>query len=99
MAPENNPRPPRWYATAFRILLVTFIVTLLCFAVILFLAIFGTVIHATLHGASPDMRVAYRHIALPLGAAAGIIIFLLVTIMEVRHHRQAKTLAAIERLS
>jgi hypothetical protein len=45
------------------------------------------------------MRVAYRHIALPLGAAAGIIIFLLVTIMEVRHHRQAKTLAAIERLS
>jgi len=79
--------------------LVTFIGTLLCFAVSLLLAILGTVIVAALRGVHPDMRIAYRHIALPMALVAGSIIFVLGLVMEIRHYRQTKTLSAIERLS
>jgi hypothetical protein len=93
------PRSPRWYAIPFRVLLATLVGTLLCFAVTLLFAILGTVIMAKLQGIHPDMRIAYRHIALPVAAVAGIIIFALSLLMEIRHYRQTKALAAIERLS
>jgi hypothetical protein len=102
MAPAPPPAPasraPRWYAIPVRVGLMTFIGTLLCFAVSLLLAIFGTVLVAALRGVHPDMRVAYRHIALPMALVAGSIIFVLALVMEIRHYRQAKTLSAIERL-
>jgi hypothetical protein len=78
--------------------LVTFIGTLLCFAVSLLLAILGTVLVGALRGMHPDMRIAYRQIALPVALVAGSIIFVLALAMEIRHYRQAKTLSAIERL-
>jgi uncharacterized BrkB/YihY/UPF0761 family membrane protein len=93
------PRTPRWYAIPFRVLLATLIGTLLCFAVTLLFAILGTVITAKLQGVHPDMRIAYRYIALPVAAVAGTIIFALSLLMEIRHYRQTKALAAIERLS
>jgi hypothetical protein len=40
-------RPPRWYAIPVRVLLVTFIGTLISFAISLLLGIVGTVIGAT----------------------------------------------------
>jgi hypothetical protein len=91
-------RAPRWYAIPVRVGLVTFIGTLLCFAVSLLFAILGTVIVAALRGVHPDMRIAYRHIALPMALVAGSIILVLALVMEVRHYRQAKTLSAIEKL-
>jgi hypothetical protein len=57
------------------------------------------VIVAAMHGAHPDMRVAYRHVALPAALVAGSIVFVLVLILEIRHYRQGKTLSAIERMS
>jgi len=90
---------PRWYGIPLRVLLVTFIGTLLCFAVSLLLAIFGTIIVSALRGLHPDMRIAYRFIALPTALVAGAIIFVLSVSMEVRHYRQAKTLSNIERVS
>jgi hypothetical protein len=98
MATGPSVRSPRWYGIPVRVLLVTFIGTLLCFAVSLLLAIFGTVIVAALRGVHPDMRIAYRHIALPMALAAGSIIFVLALVIEIRHYRQAKTLSAIEGL-
>jgi TRAP-type C4-dicarboxylate transport system permease small subunit len=92
-------RSPRWYAIPFRVLLATFIGTLLCFAVTLLFAILGTVITAKLRSIHPDLRTAYRYIAAPVAAAAGAIIFVLSLVMEIRHYRQAKALAAIERIS
>ena len=93
------PHSPRWYAIPFRVLLATFIGTLLCFAVTLLFAILGTVITARLRGIHPDIRIAYRYIALPVAAVAGSIIFVLALVMEIRHHRQTKALATIERIS
>jgi hypothetical protein len=81
-----------------RVCLVTFIGTLLCFAVSLLLGIAGIVIVSTLRGVHPDMRIAYRLVALPVALVAGSIVFVLALVMEIRHYRQSKTLSAIERL-
>ena len=99
MTQNSTSHAPHWYGVPVRILLVTFIGTLLCFAVSLLLAIIGTVAVSRLRGVHPDMTVAYRHIALPMALVAGSIIFALTLVMEVRHHRQIKTLSAIERIS
>jgi hypothetical protein len=94
-----RPRPPRWYAIPVRVVLLTFIGTLLSFAVSLLLGIVGTVIMSAVRHVHPDMTVAYRHIALPAALVAGSIIFLIASAMEIRHYRQSKTLAAIARIS
>jgi len=94
-----TPHPPRWYAIPVRVLLVTFIGTLISFAVSLLLGILGTVIVSALRHVKPNMTVAYRMIALPAAVVAGSIIFVLALTMEIRHYRQSKTLAAIERVS
>jgi hypothetical protein len=96
---RQNPRPPRWYTIPVRVLLVTFIGTLLSFAVSLLLGIIGTVIVSAVRRVNPNMTVAYRLIALPTAVVAGGIIFVLALIMEIRHYRQSKTLAAIARVS
>jgi hypothetical protein len=90
---------PAWYRVPLRVLLLTFIGTLICFAVGLLLAIVGMVIVSAVRGVHPDMRIAYRLIALPIALAAGGIIFVLAVVMEFRHYRQTKTLSAIERMS
>jgi len=95
-----NPRSrsPHWYGVPVRVALLTLIGTLLCFAVILLLSILGTVIVAALRGVHPDMRVAYRMIALPAAVVAGSVIFVLSSVMEIRHYRQSRTLSAIEKM-
>lgn len=92
-------RPPRWYLIPIRVVLVTFIVTLLSFAVSLLLGILGTLLSAKLRGISPDMTFAYRHVALPVAAVVVAIVFVSAVFMEVRHYRQARALAQIERAS
>ena len=95
---NRRSRSPHWYGVPARIALLTFIGTLLCFAVILLLAILGTVIVAALRGVHPDMRIAYRMIALPAAIVSGTIIFVLASVMEIRNYRQNKTLSAIEKM-
>jgi hypothetical protein len=98
MSAARAPRSPHWYGIPVRVGLVTFLGTLLCFAVSLLFAILGTVITAALRSVHPDMRIAYRHIALPMALVAGAIIFVLALTMEIRHYRQNRTLSAIERM-
>lgn len=87
---------PRWYVIPLRVLLLTFLLTLLAFAVGLLLGILGIVIGATLRGFHPNMTAAYRHIALPIALAVGAVALLVTTVLEVRNYRQARTLAQIE---
>jgi hypothetical protein len=96
---EIPARKPRWYMIPVRVLLVTFVVTLLSFAVSLLLGIGGTVLGAKLRGVHPDMTFAYRHIALPAAAMVAAIVLVSASFMEVRHYRQARTLDRIERAS
>jgi len=91
--------PPRWYLIPARVLLVTFLLTLLSFAVSLLLGIAGTVILSHMRGVHPDMTLAYRHVALPTAVSVAVIVFLAATVMEIRNYRQAKALAGIARAS
>ncbi len=88
---------PRWYLIPVRVLLVTFVVTLLSFAVSLLLGISGVVFAASLKHAHPNMALAYRYVALPTAGMVAAIVLVSASFMEVRHYRQAKTLDAIER--
>jgi len=90
---------PRWYLIPVRVLLVTFLLTLLVFAVSLLLGILGLVIAARFRGFHPNMTTAYRHIALPLAATAAVVVSIAATVIEIRHYRQNKALAEIERIS
>lgn len=99
MPPEARSRPQRWYLIPLRVLLVTFIVTLLSFAVSLLLGIGGVVLAARLREAHPNMALAYRFVALPVAGTVAAIVLVSSTFMEVRHYRQTKTLEGIERAS
>lgn len=99
MVADQAFHSPRWYGIPVRVLLVTFIGTLTCFAVSLLLAILGTVMVSAIRGIHPDMRIAYRSIALPMALVGGAIILVLSCVMEIRHYRQVKTLSTIERVS
>jgi hypothetical protein len=78
---------------------VTFIGTLIAFAVSLLLGILGTVIVSALRHVHTNMTIAYRLVALPAAVVAGSIIFVLALTMEIRHYRQSRTLSRIERMS
>jgi hypothetical protein len=90
---------PRRHLIPVRVLLVTFLLTLLCFAVSLLLGILGVVIAARLRGLHPNMSIAYRYIALPTAAAGGAFALISTSVMEIRRYRQTKALAEIERIS
>ena len=78
---------------------MTFLFTLLSFAVALLLSILGTVVYSQVKHVAPDMRFAYRHIAFPFAITAGAIVMVLLVGMEIRNYRQRKTLDGIERVS
>ncbi len=90
---------PGWIGIPARVALVTFLLTLLSFAVALLLSIIGTVAYAQVKHVAPNLTFAYRHIAFPFAIAVGAIVLVLSLGMEIRHYRQRKTLAGIERVS
>jgi hypothetical protein len=87
---------PVWYLIPARVLLVTIILTLLSFAVSLFLGILGTLVGAGLRGIHPNMTFAYRHVALPVASVAAAVVFVSAVIMEVKHYRRARVLDQME---
>lgn len=90
---------PRWVMIPLRVFIVTFLLTVLSFAVSLFLAIIGLVIAGERAGTKPHMPIAYRQVALPFAMAMALLVLIVATVVEIRRYRQAKALAAIERAS
>lgn len=80
-----------------RILLITIMLTLLSFAVSLFLGIVGMVLGGVVRGAHPNMAFAYRHVALPVAAIAAAFVLIAAAFMEIRHYRHARVLDHIEK--
>jgi hypothetical protein len=89
----------RWLWIPVRVLLLTFLSTLLAFAVSLLLGIASVIALAELHHEHPNMTLAYRDFALPVAIVAGIVALISFVFIEVRRYRQLRTLAAIERSS
>jgi hypothetical protein len=90
---------PRWIGIPARVFLMTFLLTLLSFAIALLLGILGTVVYSQVKHVAPNLTFAYRHIAFPFAITAGAIVLVLSLVMEIRHYRQRKTLDGIERVS
>jgi hypothetical protein len=89
MSPGKTPPSLfRWLLIPARVLLVSFLLALLAFAVCLFLGIVGLVIAAGLRGAHPNMTVAYRDFAFPVAVFAGGAALVAAVVMEFRHHRR-----------
>ena len=79
----------RWLLIPVRVLLVTFLLTLLSFAVGLFLGIAGLLISAAVRGIHPNMTMAYRDFAFPAAVVAAGIALLGAIVIEVRYqHRK-----------
>lgn len=97
--PESTLGRPRWIGIPLRVLLATVVVTLLAFAVSLLLSILGTVIYSQVKHVAPNMPYAYRYIAFPFAITVGVIVLAASLMMEIRHYRQRKALAGIERAS
>ncbi len=95
--PQTTSERPRWIGIPVRVLLTTVVVTLLAFAVSLLLSILGTVVYSQVKHVAPNMPYAYRYIAFPFAITVGVIVLALSFSMELRHYRQRKTLAGIER--
>jgi len=90
---------PRWIGVPVRVFAMTFLFTLLSFAVALLLSIMGTVVYSQVKHVAPNLMFAYRHIAFPFAITAGAIVLVLSLVMEIRHYRQRRTLEGIERVS
>jgi len=90
---------PRWYFIPLRVVLMTFLLTLLTFAVSLFIGIVGTVIFSWLRGGSANVTLAYRHVALPSAAVGAGIALVVMVIIEIRRYRQNRTLSQIAHAS
>jgi hypothetical protein len=91
----SAPRAPaaklRWFWIPLRVLLVTFLLTLLAFAACLLLGIIGLVISAWLRGVHPNMAIAYRQFAFPAAAIAAVIALIVAIAIEIRYARTKQT--------
>jgi hypothetical protein len=96
---ENTSSNGRWIGIPARAFVMTFLFTLLSFAVALLLSILGTVVYSQIKHVAPNLTFAYRHIAFPFAITVGAIVLVLSLGMEIRNYRQRKTLAGIERVS
>jgi uncharacterized membrane protein YbhN (UPF0104 family) len=98
MANPDSPRPG-WVGVPARVFAVTFLFTLLSFAVALLLSILGTIVYSQVEHVAPNLPFAYRHIAFPFAIAVGAIVLIVMLVTEIRNYRQRKALDAIERAS
>ena len=89
----------RWIGIPVRAFAMTFLFTLLSFAVALLLSIMGTVVYSQVKHVAPNLTFAYRHIAFPFAITVGAIVLVVSFGMEVRNYRQRKALEGIERAS
>lgn len=99
--PSAKPQPssPHWYFIPVRVILVTFLLGLMSFAISLLLGIIGIVISSRARGIHPDMAHAYRHVALPVAITVVGVAAIVLTVLEIRTYRETKTLAEIARAS
>ena len=88
-----------WIGIPARVFAMTFLFTLLSFAIALLLSILGTVVYSQVKHVAPNLSFAYRHIAFPFASTAGAIVLALSLGMEIRNYRQRKALDGIERAS
>jgi amino acid transporter len=75
------------FTSTVRVLFTTLIFTAGAMGLGLLLGIISMVTYGLLAGVQPDMRNAYRHVAIPLAITIGCVAFLGALVLEVRANR------------
>jgi hypothetical protein len=75
-----------------RIVMITFGITGISFAVSLFVGILCMAFMGAFRGHLPDMRLAYRMFALPIAIMVGTLAFAVMCVVEFREYFKAKAL-------
>jgi uncharacterized membrane protein len=75
-----------------RVIMITFGITGISFAVSLLVGILCMAMMGVFRGHLPDMRLAYRMFALPVAVMVGIVALVVASTVEVRHYFRAKRL-------
>jgi len=81
-------RKPQLLGVFFRALLITFVLTLLAFAVTLLLAIIGLSLFGLVAGRRPDLANAYRYGAFPTAILVAVTVLVTALITEFKRYRQ-----------
>lgn len=81
-------RKPPLAGVFFRALLITFVLTLLAFAVTLLLAIIGLSLFGMVAGRRPDLADAYRYGAFPMAVLVAAVVLISAFITEFKRYRQ-----------
>jgi hypothetical protein len=89
MCPQATPQRLRWFWIPLRVLLLTFLLALLSFAVCLLLGIVGLTINSAVRGVHPDLTLAYRAVAFPAAVIGGLIALVVVIVVESRGNEAA----------
>jgi TRAP-type C4-dicarboxylate transport system permease small subunit len=92
--PKSESKP-RWIGIPVRALGITFLFTLLSFAVALLLSILGTIVYSQVKHIAPDLPFAYRHIAFPFAITVGATVLIVSFVLEIRNYQKRR--AATER--
>jgi amino acid transporter len=88
MSPPAQPgKLARLFGSAVRVLFTTLIFTAGGMGLGLLLGIIGMVTYGLVAGVQPDMRNAYRHVAIPLAITIGCIVLVGAVVLEVRARR------------
>jgi hypothetical protein len=93
--PKSKSSRLGWAGIPVRAFMITFLFTLLSFAIALLLSILGTIVYSQVRHVPPDLAFAYRHIAFPFAIIVGSTVFVISFVIETRNYRQRK--AALER--
>jgi uncharacterized membrane protein len=87
---NQTVRKPSAGMAAVRIVLITVITTLFCFAIALFFSIVGVFLADIARHGRVDMSIAYRHIAFPIAVGVLVIAFVSALVSEIRRYRRAR---------
>ena len=91
MTPVPQPGPIGAFVfSTVRVLFTTLIFTAAGMGLGLLLGIIGMVSYGLIAGVQPDMRNAYRHVAIPLAITIGCIAFVGALVLEVRARRTSR---------
>jgi hypothetical protein len=85
--PRTRSTVSLFFTSAVRVLFTTLIFTAGGMGLGLLLGIIGMITYGLVVGVQPDMRNAYRHVAIPVAITIGCVAFLGALILEVRARR------------
>jgi len=80
------------FEIAVRVVLITFVFTLLSFAIGLFCGIGASLLYGAIRHIHPDMTWAYKFVAAPFGAIGLVVTFFMMLINEIRRARRPEDL-------